>query len=130
LNAFREFFHTRARSFRNAFRGCGYTLRTQPNAWIHASFTVVVVILGMWLRLSSRDWAVIILTMALVWTTEIFNTAIEAVIDLACPDHHSLAKAGKDAAAGAVLVSAISSVLIGLLILGPPLWNKFQSLLH
>jgi diacylglycerol kinase (ATP) len=130
LSAIRKFLNTRARSFQHAFQGCGYILRTQPNAWIHASFTLAVVILSAWLRLSPRDWAVIILTMALVWAAEIFNTAIEAVINLASPDHHSLAKTGKDAAAGAVLVTAIGSVLIGLLILGPPLWNKLQSLLH
>jgi len=83
-----------------------------------------------WLRLPPRDFAIIIVTITLVWAAELTNTAIEAAIDLASPDRHPLAKAGKDAAAGAVLVTAIGAILIGLLILGPPLWDKIQSLVR
>jgi diacylglycerol kinase (ATP) len=125
-----NFLRSRTRSFRHAFAGWGYALRTQPNTWIHAAFSLVVITVCAWLRLPPRDFAIIIVTMALVWAAELFNTAIEAAIDLASPDLHPLAKAGKDAAAGAVLVTAISAILTGLLILGPPLWDKFQSLSH
>lgn len=127
---FRNFLLSRASSFRHAFEGLGYTLRTQPNAWIHAAFSLAVVGMCIWLRLSLQDWAVIILTITLVWATELINTAIEAVTDLASPDHHPFAKVGKDAAAGAVLVTAVGAILIGLLILGPPLWDKLRSLAH
>ena len=81
-------------------------------------------VLGLWLRLPPRDWAVLILTIAMVFSAEFVNTAIEAVVDLASPDKHPLAKIGKDVGAGAVLVAALAAVLIGLLILGPPLWAK------
>jgi diacylglycerol kinase (ATP) len=125
-----NFLRSRVRSFLHAFSGWGYALRTQPNAWIHTAFSLAVLIVCAWLRLPPRDFAIIIVTIALVWAAELINTAIEAAIDLASPTHHPLAKAGKDAAAGAVLVTAIGAILIGLLILGPPLWDKLQSLIR
>jgi diacylglycerol kinase (ATP) len=125
-----NFLRSRARSFRNAFSGWEYALRTQPNTWIHTAFSLAVLIVCVWLRLPPRDFAIIILTIALVWAAELTNTAIEAAIDLASPNHHPLAKAAKDAAAGAVLITAISATLVGLLILGPPLWNKLESLIR
>jgi diacylglycerol kinase len=111
----------RLKSFQYAFAGWWHVLRTQPNAWIHAFVTVVVILLGIWLRLPARDWAVLVLTFMAVWMAEFMNTAIEAVVDLVSPDYHPLAKVAKDVAAAAVLVGAIGAVLIGLLILGPPL---------
>jgi diacylglycerol kinase len=64
----------------------------------------------------------------MVFTAEFINTAIEAVVDLASPVQHPLAKVGKDVGAGAVLVSALAAALIGLLILGPPLWARMVTL--
>lgn len=127
---FRRFIKTRTTAFYHAFEGLGVALRTQPNVWIHAAFTLAVIALGAWLRLSARDWAVIALTITLVWAAELMNTAIEAVLDLVNPDTHPLAKVGKDTAAGAVLVTAIGAVLVGLLILGPPLWHKLMTVFH
>jgi diacylglycerol kinase len=75
-----------------------------------------------------RDWAVLLLTIALVWTAEFINSALEAVVDLASPQHHPLAKVGKDVGAAAVLIAALTSIIVGLLILGPPLWEKLQIL--
>jgi diacylglycerol kinase len=60
----------------------------------------------------------------MVWAAEFFNTAIESIVDLASPEENPLAKAGKDVGAAAVLIAALTSILIGLLILGPPLWKK------
>ena len=70
----------------------------------------------------------LIVTSAMVLGAEFVNTAIEAVVDLASPDKHPLAKIGKDVGAAAVLVSALAAVLVGLLILGPPLWEKCVAL--
>jgi diacylglycerol kinase len=114
----------RAHSFINAFRGWWYVIRTQQNAWIHAMVTLMVVGMAFWLQLPARDWAVLFLAISMVWAAEFFNTSIEAVVDLASPARHPLAKVGKDVGAAAVLIAALSSVLIGLLILGPPLWEK------
>ena len=124
MNRFSHFIVSRAHSFRHAFRGWWFVLRTQRNAWIHALITTLVVLVAFWLHLQLRDWAVLVLTIALVWTAEFINTALEAVVDLASPELHPLAKVGKDVGAAAVLIAALTSILVGLLILGPPLWGK------
>lgn len=121
-----SFLRSRANSFRYAIEGWWYVIRTQKNAWIHAVVSVIVVILGVWLDLPARDWAVIILAIAMVWAAEFFNTALEAIVDLASPEMNNLAKVGKDVGAAAVLIAAGASIFIGLLILGPPLWEELQ----
>ncbi len=115
---------SRLASFRHAFAGWWHVLRTQRNAWIHAIISTGVLVLGLWLGLNRIEWASLLLTMALVWMAEFVNTALEAVVDLASPDLHPLAKIGKDVGAAAVLVSALTAVIVGLLVLGPPLWAK------
>jgi len=124
-----HFLRTRALSFRYAFAGWWFVIRTQRNAWIHTVVSVIVVVLCLLLRLSSRDWAVIVIAIAMVWTAEFLNTALEAVVDLASPERHYLAKVGKDVGAAAVLIAATSAALIGLLIIGPPLWARIQLLM-
>ena len=125
----KDFFLSRIRAFGHAFRGWWYVIRTQRNAWLHALMTTLVILLAAWLRLPARDWAALVLVIAMVWTAEFINTALEAVVDLASPRHHPLAKVGKDVGAAAVLIAALTSVLVGLLILGPPLWEKVLQLL-
>lgn len=118
----------RLSAFRHAFNGWWYVIRTQENAWIHAVASVAVFIVSLWLGLSATEWAVIFLTVAMVWTSEFINTSIEATVDLASPDIHPLAKVGKDVGAAAVLVAALNSVVVGLLILGPRLWERVLGL--
>jgi diacylglycerol kinase len=115
---------SRIASFRHAFHGWWHVIRSQENAWIHAIASVAVFVLSFWLGLNPIEWAIIVLTVGLVWTTEFVNTALEAVVDLASPDIHPLAKVGKDVAAAAVLIGALTAVVVGLLILGPPLLVK------
>jgi len=103
-------------------------LRTQRNAWIHAGISSVVLVVGLWLRLSLQEWAIIVLTLALVWAAESFNTALEAITDLVNPNKHHLAKTVKDVGAGAVLICAAAAVVVGILILGPPLWMQIKAL--
>jgi diacylglycerol kinase len=119
---------SRIHAFGHAFRGWWYVIRTQRNAWIHALVTSAVIVLAAWLKLPARDWAVLIVTIALVWTAEFLNSALEAVVDLASPQNHPLAKVGKDVGAAAVLIAALTSIFVGLLILGPPLWGKVAPL--
>jgi diacylglycerol kinase (ATP) len=123
-----NFIRSRLQSFGHAFRGWWYVVQTQRNAWIHVVIATIVVIVSFWLKLDSHDWALIILATAMVFTAEFLNTAIEAVVDLASPEKHPLAKVGKDVGAGAVLIAAIAAVLMGALILGPPLWAKVSPL--
>lgn len=123
-----DFFVSRVKSFRFAFRGWWYVIRTQKNAWIHAIVSVAVISVSIWLQLSPNDWALIIIAIAMVWTAEFINTALEAVVDLTSQEHHDLAKVGKDVGAAAVLIAAGSAALIGLLILGPPLWERLTTI--
>ncbi len=122
------FFTSRIRSFRYAFQGWWFVIRTQRNAWIHAVVSLLVVLVCVWLGLPARDWALIVVAIAMVWTAEFLNTALEAVVDLASPQQHYLAKVGKDVGAAAVLIAAGAAALIGLLVIGPPLWARVQAL--
>jgi diacylglycerol kinase len=122
-----RFIKTRAQAFRYAFSGWWFVIRTQRNAWIHAVVSVIVVLMCFWLHLTSRDWAVIVAAITMVWMAEFLNTALEAVVDLASPQKHFLARVGKDVGAAAVLIAAICAAVIGLLILGPPLMARLQS---
>ena len=124
----KSFILSRIAAFGHALRGWMYVLKTQHNAWVHSLAAVMVVILGSWLQISPRDWAVLVLTIAMVFTAEFINTSIEAVVDLASPQKHPLAKVGKDVGAGAVLIAALAGVFIGLLILGPPFWARLTIL--
>lgn len=124
------FLRSRARSFGFAFAGWWYVMRTQRNAWIHAAISVIVILLALLLRIPARDFAVIFVTFGMVWMAEFINTALEAVVDLASPAQHPLAKIGKDVGAAAVLITALAAVLVGLCILGPPLWNVLLNMLR
>ena len=115
---------SRLSAFRYAFSGWWYVLRTQRNAWIHLVATIMTVTLGLWLSLVPQDWAILLLAIGLVWTAEFINTGIEAIVDLASPEKHPLAQVGKDVGAAAVLIAALIAVLVGILILGPPLFER------
>jgi diacylglycerol kinase len=113
----------RLASFKYAFSGIWHVVRTQPNARIHLVIACVVVILGIWLGLSTTEWAIIALAIGMVLVAEAFNTVAEAVVDLATAEYHPLAKIAKDVSAGAVLLMAVAAIGVGILILGPPLWR-------
>lgn len=120
----RDFFSSRQRSFKYAFSGWWYVVKTQRNAWIHTVASIAVLLLAGWLKLPTRDWALLIIAIAMVWIAEFLNTALEVVVDLSTPSQHPLAKVGKDVGAAAVLIAALSSIIIGVLVLGPPLYQK------
>jgi diacylglycerol kinase len=123
------FFRSRIKSFGYAFSGWWYVIRTQRNAWIHMVVSIAVILVSFLLHIPEISWALILLAIAMVWIAEFLNTALEAVVDLASNhQQHELAKLGKDVGAAAVLIAAISSFVIGLLVLGPPLWAVIKSL--
>jgi len=123
------FFKSRIKAFGYAFSGWWFVIRTQRNAWIHMIVSIAVILISFILHITASSWALILLAIALVWIAEFLNTALEAVVDLATNhQHHELARVGKDVGAAAVLIAAVSSVIIGLLILGPPLWAVIKSL--
>ena len=118
-------FTGRVRSFSCALRGIGVMLRSQHNAWLHAAATMVVVASGVALQISAGDWCWIVLAIMAVWTAEALNTAFEFLTDVASPSFHPVAGQAKDVAAGAVLISALGSIVIASLVFGPRLWAWF-----
>jgi len=111
-------------SFRHAFAGLAHALRTQRNARIHVLVAVAVIVLAVALGIESIKWAMILLTIGFVFVAELFNTVVEAVIDLVTEEYRPLAKTAKDVAAGAVLIAAVTAVIVGVLLLGTPLMAR------
>ncbi|HEY73548.1 MAG: diacylglycerol kinase [Chloroflexi bacterium] len=111
-------------SFRFAFAGLWYALRTQRNTRIHLIIAAATIALGAWLNLALTQWAVLTLTIGFVLVSEMLNTVAETLVDMISPEYHPLAKIVKDATAGAVLLTAIVSIIVGLLVLGPSLWTR------
>jgi diacylglycerol kinase (ATP) len=112
-------FTGRIRSFRHAIRGISTILRTQQNAWIHAAVTISVILLGLLLKIRTPEWCWIVLAIISVWIAEALNTAFEFLFDVASPEFHPKVKQAKDVAAGAVLLAALGSVVIGILVFSP-----------
>lgn len=112
--------------FRYAWDGIAHVVRTQRNMRIHLLMGTAVVLLGVVLHLAAVEWALLMLCITGVLVAEMGNTLIEALVDLASPGYHPLARRAKDVAAGAVLVTAIGSAAVGLAILGPHLWHLMQ----
>ena len=112
----------RAASFGYAFRGVVAALRSEIHLQFHALATVVVAGLGFYFQLSALEWALVALAVGLVWSLELANTAVEAVVNLVSPEYHPLAGRAKDVAAGAVLVGAIAALVVGVLVFWPHVW--------
>lgn len=113
-------------SFRYALAGCRYMLRYQKNTRIQLLATLVVLSLALWLDVEPTGWALIIIVISMVWLAEFINAAIEAAVNLSCSDYHPIAKVAKDVAAASVLLATVTSIAIGLIVLGPPLAQKLQ----
>lgn len=116
-------------SFRFAGAGLWDVLRTERNFRIHLCVAGAVIAMGLWLGVSRQEWVGLLLCIGFVLLAEVFNTAAELLVDLASPTYHPLAKRVKDLAAGAVLLAAMIAVIVGLLLLGPPLLQRL-GLLH
>ena len=109
----------RFNSFKYAIAGIREVTSSQMNMKIHICFAVLVVAAGFFFSISLVEWCLVVLSIAVVMTAEVFNTAIEHLTDLVSPVHHPLAGKAKDAAAGAVLITAVGAAIIGLLIFLP-----------
>lgn len=110
-------------SFKYAFEGVHRELKEEQNLKIHILIMILVIIAGFILKLSPMEWIICIILFGFVIALELINTAIELTVDLAMPEIHSKAKAAKDIAAAAVLISATCSVIIGLIIFLPKIIN-------
>lgn len=112
-------------SFVYAFEGIINTILHERNMQIHCCVTILVVIFGIFLHISLIEWLFCVVLFALVMSLELVNTALEATVDLVTDEKKPLAKKAKDAAAGAVLMSAIMAAIIGGIIFFPKLWALF-----
>ena len=115
---------SRLASLSYALAGWLYMLRRQKNTRIQAVASIAIAALALWLGIDPLGWAVLVLTVTMVWMAEFLNAAVEAAVNLSSPEFHPMAKVGKDVASAAVLLGAVASVIIGLLVLGPPLLHK------
>jgi len=109
-------------SFKYAFQGLFQLFKGQPNAWIHLVSAITVILAAIWFQLSIIEWMFIILAIGFVFSAELFNTAIEKLVDKVSPEKNPLAGRIKDLAAGAVLVAAITAAAIGLVIFLPKMF--------
>ena len=119
-------FTGRVRSFRYAIAGIFRMIRCQHNAWIHAACTIAVVSAGFFFQLSRAEWCWIILAISIVWTAEALNTALEFLADAASPSFHPVVRDAKDVAAGAVLITTVASVVIGVILFWPHAMKMFS----
>ena len=117
-------------SFNYAIDGIIYTVRTQRNMKIHMCVTLLVLILCLFFDISKIEMLILAITIAMVIGAELFNTAIEAVIDMNTNYYHPLAKIAKNVAAGAVVVTALNAVLVGYIIFWDKLSNLYYILLN
>ena len=112
-------------SFKYAIEGIISSFKTERNMKIHVLAMTVVIALGFFFKLDKIEWCFIIIAIASVISAELFNTALETVVDIVSPERNPKAKLVKDIAAGAVLVVAIDAAIIGFIILGPRVINLF-----
>jgi len=106
----------RMKSFGYAFEGLWSMLRSQHNAWVHFFATIVVVVLGVSLQVSTVEWCLLVLAMAGVWSAEALNTAFEFLCDVVQPEFHPLVKKAKDVAAAAVLLASFGAAVVGAMV--------------
>ena len=118
---------SRLKSIRCAAAGIVGMLKNEPNARLHAVASVAVIAAGFALRVDASDWAVLSVAVALVWVAEAFNTAIERLADVVSPEVNPLVRDAKDVAAGAVLIAALASVVIGAFAFVPHLLELLHS---
>ena len=111
------------RRFLNAFRGLYVVKQTTRHLLVHIFSAVLVIFLGFYLKISGVEWILLIFAIGLVLVTEALNTAIEIDIDLTSPEYHPYARDTKDVAAGAVLLSAMVAIIIGLIIFLPKIMS-------
>lgn len=113
-------------SFKYSIAGLKYAYKYEQSMTIHFVAALLVIIFGILLKISLTEWLLCFMLFGLVMATELINTAIEAVVDLACPQIHPLAKVAKDTASAAVFVFAVVAFISGLIIFVPKVINLFM----
>ena len=102
-----------------SFAGIAQAFKTGTNIRIQSAVGVLAIVLGFVFGITPEQWLAVVICIGLVLGGECFNSALEAVVDLASPEYHDLAKAAKDMAAGAVMIFAAASFVVGCIIFVP-----------
>ena len=113
--------YTTGKSFSFAFSGLKEAFKNEPNFRIHLLLAIIVLVLGITLNISAIEYTILVITISFVLISELINTTLEALVDLVSPEIQEKAKVAKDVSAGAVLISAITAILVGLSIFLPKL---------
>lgn len=119
MNTKKFSFADRLRSFRYAFRGIGYLISGEHNAWIHCLAAILVITGGFFFGLSTSEWVAVVFAIGFVFSMEAVNSAVEALCDFVSPERREIIGRVKDLAAGAVLIAAISAAIIGGIVFFP-----------
>lgn len=112
------------RKFAAAWSGLWFGIRTQNSFWAHIPIAILVVIVAAWLRLGSAQWALLILCIGSVIGSELINSSIEELVHVLHPQHDIRIGRSLDMAAAGVLIVSIAAVVVGLVVIGPPLWMR------
>ena len=110
----------------NAFSGIAHGFKTQRNLKIQLVAGIIVIILGIVLKISNAEWAILMLAVFLVLGTEMMNTAVEAVVDLCTEEYHEKAKIAKDVAAGAVVLTSVNAVVVSYFLFADKIIQLFR----
>ncbi|MGB7326402.1 MAG: diacylglycerol kinase [Rubripirellula sp.] len=111
------------KKFAFAVTGLVHAVKTQNSFWVHLPITLAAIGIGCWLELEPWRWVSVVVAIAMVLSSELLNTAIEEMVRVVHPSHNVQIGRALDAAAAAVLVTAIAAAIIGLIAIGPPLWD-------
>ena len=114
------------KSFKYATEGIIVTLKSEQNIKVHVFIMMLVIIFGIILKINKIEWIICIILFGIVISSEFFNTAIETIVDMVCPEKNDKAKIAKDTAAGAVLINAIAAFIIGGIIFFPKILQIVQ----
>lgn len=116
-------------SFKYAFEGIATSFKTEQNMKIHIIMAIIVVILGLLFKITKKEWMICIFAIVIVIASELFNTAIETIVDMITEEKNEKAKIAKDVSAGAVLIVAIGAAIIGIMIFFPKIIKVIKLIL-
>lgn len=120
--------HSTALSFKYAISGLAQAIKNEPNIRVHLVIAFLVIIAGWFFHISPTEWVILIFTIAFVLVLELFNTTIEAIVDLVNPKIHPKAKLAKDVSAAAVFVTAMFAIIVGVFVFLPKIITLIFSL--
>lgn len=115
----RRYFTKHFSSYRFAVKGISHTLKSQSNIWVMMPAATLVLLLAWYFQVKTNEWLILILIITIVLSLELINTSIESVLNFLYKEHHEDIRVAKDVAAGAVLIAAVASAVIGLMIFWP-----------